>query len=462
MITASVFKDKNVAVIGLGITGISAARALSKGGANIFAWDDFDNGRNKLESEKLHNVTILPPTEYDWSTIEALVLSAGIPLTHPTPHPVVELAHKANCPIICDVEILYQQCPEAFYVGITGTNGKSTTTSLIGHIAKQANLPCDIGGNLGTSATDFTMRGKGGAYIIEMSSYQLDLLQKLHFNTSILLNITPDHLDRHGGIEGYIKAKSHIFDRQDDSDYAIIAVDDIHTQSLYEKLYAEKRIGNIIPISGYTPLEKGVFIKDNQLVVEGFKGEGTYSIGKLKYLPGNHNAQNIAASVAACLSMDIDIPTIIKGIQSFTGLAHRMQLVCESGKLTFINDSKATNAEATLHALRAFSNKDIYWIAGGVAKDGGINSLAECFGQIKHTYLIGESQKTFSETLSQHNTNHTAFDSLKDALDTAIHDAKKSNNPAVILFSPACASFDMWKNFEERGKAFCDLVKETY
>jgi UDP-N-acetylmuramoylalanine--D-glutamate ligase len=456
MIKASVFKNKNIAVVGLGKTGLSACKALSAGGAHVVAWDDFENGRDKLAKAALKNVSIVDPKEYDWSAIDALVLSAGIPLTHPMPHGVVPLAKEAGCPIICDVEILYRQCPDATYVGITGTNGKSTTTSLVGHIVKSAKIPCDVGGNLGTSATDFSARGEGEAYIIEMSSYQLDLIDQTHFNISVLLNITPDHLDRHGGMEGYIAAKSHIFDRQGEGDTAVIAIDDEHTREVYQQLVSKEKISNIAAVSGKKLPEKGIAVIDGELIVKGMEAEGYYPLGELKYLPGEHNAQNIAASVGVCLAMGIHIDDIIDGIQSFTGLAHRMQYVGEHDGLTFINDSKATNADAAAKALGTFSN--IYWIAGGVAKDGGIESLAPYFDNVTRAYLIGEAREAFARTLDDHHVPYTKMGTMEEAFSAAVQDAK--NNEGVVLLSPACASFDQYPNFEIRGEAFCALVEK--
>lgn len=450
MIIASKFKGKKIAVVGLGKTGVSSAKSLSAGGAKVFAWDDFENARNNLSKLNLSNVFIQKPESYDWDNIESLILSAGIPLTNPKPHGAANLAKSANCKIICDVEILYNQCPKANYIGITGTNGKSTTTSLLGHILKSVNINCDVGGNLGVPATDFKMLSEGDAYVIEMSSYQLDLIKETKFNISVFLNITPDHLDRHGDIDGYIAAKSHIFDQQGASDIAVIAIDDEYTKKIYHTLVSDNKIGNVVAVSGTTELSQGISVVNNEVIINGID---RYNLGSLKYLPGSHNAQNIAASFAACLSLNISINDIISAIKTFKGLPHRMQYVREFKGVTFINDSKATNAEASANALKTFSN--IYWIAGGVAKDGGINALSGNFSNIKNAYLIGEAKDEFAKTLSDNDVCFNKYESLQEAFAEAYRDALAAGG--VVLLSPACASFDQWPNFEARGNEFCKL-----
>lgn len=463
MVIPSLYKGKKVAVFGLGKAGMSAIYALHKAGAHIYAYDDNVPACKALEDEALSGVTIAPPGTYPWDTMEVLVLSPGIPLTHPMPHPVVILAKKAGCPMVCDIELLYQAVPNATYVGITGTNGKSTTTALIGHILRFAGRKVAVGGNIGIPALDLDTLGKDGIYVLELSSYQLDLVEKLPIHISVLLNITPDHLDRHGGMDGYIAAKRHIYDNQNRKDTAVIAVDDNYTRTLYATLVKENRIGYIIPVSSVQALPQGVTVKGGK-IEDHITGKGqNHGLGELPRLPGQHNAQNVAAAYAACRQLGVAPEVIIAAIREFQGLAHRIQWVDEIDGVLFINDSKATNAEAASKALAAYDT--VFWIAGGKAKEGGIASLVPFFPRIKHAFLIGEAQDEFAKAL-EGKVPFTRSQHLENAVKQAACAArewvanKKGKQHAVVLLSPACASFDQWKNFEARGEAFCTMVKE--
>jgi len=451
MIDLSLYSGKNIAVFGLGKAGLSTVHALLLAGANVFVWDDGEKGRNALAKEKFPNLTVADYNTYDWDKIDFLVLSPGVPLTHPEPHPVVKMAK--NCPIICDVELLYKAQKQSSFIGITGTNGKSTTTSLIGHILKEADVPTQVGGNIGIAALSLDPLDDKGCYVIEMSSYQLDLIKDTHFNISILLNITPDHIDRHGDMAGYIKAKKHIYDNQSKDDVAIIGVDDENCRKIYEEI--KGKVGKTIAISVNEKLSDGISIIDGMLY-DNFEGSEVIEIGLIERLPGKHNAQNIAAAYAAAKYAGVLADNIISGIRSFAGLAHRMQYVTQIDNVKFINDSKATNAEAASKALCTFDN--IYWIAGGVAKEGGISSLTEYFPKIKGAYLIGSSQDVFADTIGA-NLRLEKCGDLKNAIAKAAEDAIKDGVVnAVVLLSPACASFDQWTNFEARGDAFCEIV----
>jgi UDP-N-acetylmuramoylalanine--D-glutamate ligase len=456
MIKLQNYNNKNIAVFGLGKAGMSTVRALSESGANIFVWDDGDKAREKLFLEKLPNVIIQEPSTYKWDEISALIFSPGIPLTHPAPHPIVSIAKATNCPIICDVELLYTAQKDAKFIGITGTNGKSTTTALTGHILKESGIKSDVGGNIGIPALDLEPLGQSGFYVVEMSSYQLDLIKDTHFNISILLNITPDHLDRHGGMEGYIKAKEHIYKTQGANDVAIIGVDDEHSLKIYNHLKKHRKISHIIPISAEKEVAGGIAVLDG-VVIDNINNK-KYELGYLKRLAGKHNAQNIAAAFAAASFAGVAGDDIVKAVKTFMGLPHRMQYIAEIEGVTFINDSKATNAEAAAKALVTFDN--IYWIAGGMAKEGGITSLGEFFPKIKHAYLIGAAQDEFAETLKGKVSNSKCGD-LAHAFAKAKEDAlKDKKNKPVVLLSPACASFDQWPNFEVRGDAFAGMVRE--
>jgi UDP-N-acetylmuramoylalanine--D-glutamate ligase len=456
MTNTTPFNNKHFAVFGLGKAGIAAVRMLSEAGATIYAWDDNDTSRRALKLEELANVTIQPFAEYNWKEMDALVLSPGVPLTHPKPHEVVVRAQNANCPIICDVELLYRANPDARYVAITGTNGKSTTTSLIAHILKENGVDTEVGGNLGVAASCLRSLGKGGVYVIEMSSYQLDLIDQFHANVSVFLNITPDHLDRHGGLNGYIEAKCHIYDNQGKDDVAVIAVDDEHTSDIYSELQADARIETITPVSSAYEIECGVYVKDGVLhdTIRGL----TIELGELIHLAGQHNAQNIAAAYAACTAVGVEPEAVIESVRSFAGLRHRLQYVGEVNSVRYINDSKATNADAASKALAAFSN--IYWIAGGVAKEGGIASLAPLFKHVRKAFLIGQAQEDFAKILE----GTLAFErcgDLQSALEQARKEAEASMDvEPVVLLSPACASFDQWPSFEARGDAFCKQVEQ--
>lgn len=460
MIKIPLYKEKNIAVFGLGKAGLSTVRALQNSGANIFAWDDGAASREKLESEGLANVTLRPIEECEWSKgINELILSPGVPLTHPAPHPVVELAKKGGCPIICDVELLYRADREAKFIGITGTNGKSTTTALTGHILKHAGVKSTVGGNIGIPVLDLDTLGKGGTYVIEMSSYQLDLIDEMKFDISVLMNVTPDHLDRHGDMAGYIAAKKHIYDRQDKSCAAIISVDDEHCRKIFNELKSAGKIGQVIPISVNEKQNGGIAVIDG-IIYDGLDNSEV-ALGALKRLPGKHNAQNIAAAYAATKISGVKADVISEAIRSFEGLPHRMQYVGEYSGVTYINDSKATNAEAAAKALVTFDN--IYWIAGGLAKEGGIESLTEFFPKIKRAYLIGKAEEEFAGTLDG-KVDYVRCGDLATAFKKAQKDANDARETKpVVLLSPACASFDQWPNFEVRGDAFireCKSLRE--
>ncbi|MCD6034387.1 MAG: murD [Rickettsiales bacterium] len=465
MILPTEYAGKSVAVFGLGKDGFSAVRALYAADVDVFAWDDSEQGRKNLhegaffdEVQSSGAVTIQAPESWPWKQIEALILSPGIPLTHPTPHPVVGLAKAAGVPIICTIELLYQSCPESRYIGITGTNGKSTTTALIGHILKHAGMPTEVGGNIGIPAMDLRPLDHNGTYVLEMSSYQLDLLEIFTPDISLLLNITPDHIDRHGDLQGYIAAKMHMFERQSANHTAVIAVDNDESRKIYEKLVAEKKIGRLVPVSSITPQKEGVAVIDGVLHINLTGRQKTVELGYLDHLAGQHNAENMAAAVAIAVVAGVSTDAIISGIKSFVGLPHRMQYVKEIEGVRFINDSKATNAEAAEKALRTFRN--IHWIIGGRAKAGGISSLKPLFDRISHAYIIGECAKEFAATLDEAGVPYTQCEVLEKATKEAARAAfASSSDKPVVLLSPATASFDQWPSFEVRGKSFCEYVE---
>jgi UDP-N-acetylmuramoylalanine--D-glutamate ligase len=448
----SAFAGTPIAVLGLGKSGLSAARALQQGGADVRAWDD-DPARREVAQDG--GVALVDPGSADLTDVPTLLLSPGIPHTYPAPHPAVKRALEAGCEIICDIELLARADRDALYVGITGTNGKSTTTALIGHILNQLGKRAVIGGNIGEPALTLAPMGAGGIYVLELSSYQLELLTSAAFDVAIWLNISPDHLDRHGGMDGYIAAKRRIFARQPSSSVAIVGVDDEASQAVYDDLVAQGKTA--IAISVERRIEGGVYIADGWLTDE---RSGTarriMDLSQVETLPGPHNAQNAAVAYAA-------VSVIIAGnsaafdaqladaIATFPGLAHRQELVATVGGCPFINDSKATNADATARALAC--NDNIIWIAGGRAKAGGIETLAPFFPRIRHAFLIGEAAGNFAATL-EGQVPTTLSGALSTAVAEAAKLAKSDAAPCVVLLSPACASFDQFPDFEARGDAF--------
>ncbi len=452
MIEVYPFSGYPVAVMGLGKSGLATAEALRAAGATVWAWDDSEAKRAEAKAKGFEPVDLMA---CDWSELTSLVLSPGIPHTHPHPHPVAALARKHKVEIIGDIELLARCERLASFVGVTGTNGKSTTTALIGHILKKAGKRAAVGGNIGMPVLALDPIGDG-IYVLEMSSYQLELTVSLTFDVAVLINISPDHLDRHGGMNGYIAAKKLIFHRQTSPRTAVVGVDDPNALALHDELV---RIGdqNVIAISAARRLDRGVYVEDGVLY-DAVQGEAK-KIGDLRpipTLPGQHNWQNAAAAYAACRALGIDSAVIVEAMASYPGLPHRQETVAIADGLTFINDSKATNADAAAQALGCYDA--IYWIAGGRAKEGGIASLAPFFSRIRHAYLIGESAQLFAQSLPDSLPREISV-TLDAAVKAAHRDARKDGaTGAVILLSPASASFDQFANFEARGDAFRRLA----
>ncbi len=450
----SAFSGRNFAVLGLGLSGLSAATALHGAGAHVLAWDDNADRRAAAQDR---GIAADDPMDRDLSGFEALVLSPGIPHGHPRSHPVIERARDAGCEILCDLELLTRAEPDAQYVGITGTNGKSTTTALIGHVLSELGVANAIGGNIGAPGLSLPSLGRDGVYVLEISSYQLELMPRAVIDIAVLLNITPDHLDRHGGMDGYVAAKRRIFDGQGAGRIAIVGVDDDPSRAIRDDLAA---IGGLtlIPVSTHQNCPGGVFVRDGWLIDDRHgTADAVIELASLETLPGAHNAQNVAAAYAACSAVlgDADASSdarIADAIRTFPGLAHRQELIGYRGPVRFVNDSKATNAEAAAHALAAYDN--IYWIAGGIAKEGGIETLAPMFERVRHAFLIGRDAGMLAATL-----DGQVPVSLSGDLATALKDAaraagKDESGAATVLLSPACASFDQFPSFEARGDAF--------
>lgn len=451
MISLRHLEGKTIGVLGLGKTGTAVAKALRAAEIDLVVWDDNMAARAEFSIDRERPIVIEPPQQWDWRAMDLLVLSPGLPLTHPEPHVGVRLARAAGVPIVGDIELLYQAQPEATYIAITGTNGKSTTTSLIGHILAQAGRRVQVGGNLGNAALNLEALDKDGIYVLELSSYQLDLLESTKFDVAVLLNISPDHLDRHGDMHGYIAAKQHIFDRQTPQDVAVVGVDDGICEAICRSMIAAPQ-RRVIPIGASQHIDGGVWVKDGVL----HAGDDAMNMAECKTLRGTHNHQNAAAAYAACAAVGLSHAQIVAGMKTYPGLAHRMQQVGVVEGVVYVNDSKATNADAAAKSLGSY--EQIYWIAGGVPKAGGIASLAAFFPRIKKAFLIGQAAEQFAATLQGH-VPYEQCSTLDNAVLAATTQARKDALPqAVVLLAPACASFDQFKSFEHRGDAFAQAV----
>lgn len=442
------FDGKPVAVMGLGKSGLVSAEALLRAGIETWAWDDT---AEKREAARARGATIVDLTTADFSNLAALVLSPGIPHTHPKPHAAAARAKAAAVPIIGDVELLLRADKHARVIAITGTNGKSTTTALIGHIVSRAGLRHAVGGNLGFPVLGFDAVGEGGVYVLEMSSYQLELSPSLAPDVSVLINISPDHLDRHGGMEGYAAAKALMFKNAKPGAVAVIGIDDAWSAAIANNV-ANRGAHALIRIS--TRTQSDLFLADGALC----DSQGPlFAMKDAPSLLGEHNAQNAAMAYAACRALGIADDIIREGLRSFPGLAHRQQLVRTISGIRYINDSKATNAEATATALACFDT--IYWIAGGRAKETGLEGLQRFMPRIRKAYLIGEAALPFAAWLERRAPN-LVVETMERAVAASHEDAQREKiKDAAVLLSPACASFDQFRDFEQRGERFAELVR---
>jgi UDP-N-acetylmuramoylalanine--D-glutamate ligase len=459
MIALKQYHGKKIGVFGLGKSGFAVLASLQAGGAEIYTWDDNETSTAKVK-EAFPDIQCINYSKWPWQAIETLVLSPGVPMQYPAPHLCVMMATMHGVRIIGDIELLHEAVPEAKYIGITGTNGKSTTTALTGHILKTLKQPTQVGGNIGTAAMELEAQGKDSSYVLEVSSYQLDLLTETSFNIAVLLNISPDHLDRHGGMAGYVQAKSNIFAGQNAKDVAIIGVDDEYCQKIYDQMrrgkhrYSWQGQGQkLIPISVKREIKSGIYVKNN--ILHDTLNKQEFSLEGIESLSGTHNMQNAACAYAIATNLGLPAERVVEAMRSFEGLPHRMQTVRRINSIDFVNDSKATNPDAASHALGRF--EDIYWIAGGRAKDNDLSSLQPYFKNITKAYLIGDSASDFANIMEQHHVPYQVARELSNAVASAYGDALKARR-GVVLLSPACASFDQFKNFEERGEKFERIV----
>ncbi len=457
MIPVTTFAGRRVAVFGLGGSGLVSASALLAGGADVIGFDDDAASVMKataagIPTADLHNV--------EWSKLAALVLAPGVPLTHPAPHWTVDLARKNSVEVIGDIELFCRErrrlAPVAPFVAITGTNGKSTTTALIAHLAASAGMDAQLGGNIGTAILSLLPPRVGRVHVIECSSYQIDLAPSLDPSVGILINLSEDHLDRHGTMKNYAAVKERLVAGVQQLGTAIVGVDDEWCRTIADRL--EQAGKRAVRVSVRKPLSEGIYVGEQRIM----RATATETIpiaelGGIGSLRGLHNAQNAACAAAAAVALGISPAAIQAGLRSFPGLAHRMEEVGRRGAVLFVNDSKATNADSAAQALACFG--DIFWIAGGKPKTGGIESLRSFFPRIRKAYLIGEAAEEFAATLGS-DVPHEIDGTLDKALAAAARDAEaNSAKEPVVLLSPACASFDQYRNFEVRGAAFRDLVR---
>jgi len=454
MIKLTSFSNKPIGVLGLGRSGLSAARALKAGGSDVWAWDDTRD--NRLNAEK-EGIKLTDLYKSDFSKLDKLILSPGIPDQYPKPHILAARARDAGCEIICDIDILARENTAARFIGVSGTNGKSTTTALIGHIFNHANYKAEIGGNLGVPALELSRLDETGTYVLEISSYQLERIPSMELDTALLLNISPDHLDRHGGMDGYVAAKKILFARTRRSSKTIIGMEDSYCRGICMELMIDRGTENIVPISASSRVPGGIYV-DNGILIDDLENSQDIimELSGVSKLPGQHNWQNVAGAYAVARSVGLQPDLIVGGIKSFGGLSHRQELITCTNGVSFINDSKATNTEAAAKALVCYDN--IHWILGGQFKEKSLGALESVLEKVMRAYLIGDDVEDLDNLLSSFVPVSRCGD-MKTAVREAFRDASLSI-PSVVLLSPACASFDQFKDFEERGDAFRNIVED--
>ena len=491
MIPVTTFAGKTVAVFGLGGSGLATARALIAGGATVAAWDDGEQGRDAATKA---GIPLVDLNVADWSTFAALVLAPGVPLTHPEPHWTVHKAIAAQIEIIGDIELFCRErnahAPGAPFIAITGTNGKSTTTSLIAHILRNAGMDVQMGGNIGVPILALDPPALDRFHVIELSSFQIDLTPSLNPTVGVLLNITPDHIDRHGTVENYARVKANLIGS---ADYAVVGNDDTWSRRIGgEKLSTNGGLTWLSTGESITVGHVGVIAEQSCLLWQDVEGhqELVANLDGIGTLRGTHNAQNAAAAFASLSAIGLDDAVIAEHIRTYPGLPHRLEEIGRVGPILLINDSKATNADSTEKALQSFP-QDVYWILGGKPKDGGIESLVPLFPHVAKAYLIGAATEEFAKTLEGH-VPYARCGVLEIAVAKAVADATRDANlpsprplrgegqgegrqrvegegrqqspvsdaarQPIILLSPACASYDQYKSFEHRGDAFRALV----
>lgn len=426
MITSTTWRGKRYAVLGLARSGLATVDALVASGAEVVAWDSNETARAKVQGAELGD-----PLEIDLAGFAGVAVSPGVPLNT---HPIAARAKAAGVAVIGDIELFAEaraEMPAHRVVGITGTNGKSTTTALIHHILETAGVPARLGGNIGLPILGQDPLPEGGVYVLELSSYQIDLTHSLDCDVAVLLNITPDHLDRYDGFAGYAASKGRLFAMQTAGHAAVIGIGDAPSATIAREIAVAGRSADL------TKIAPGVCMDQSRWPA----------------LQGPHNAQNALAAIAACQALGIDQAAIDKGMESFPGLPHRMERVKTRNGVLFVNDSKATNADSTAPALSAYSK--IHWILGGKAKTDDLDACRPGFGHVVKAYTIGDAGEMFAKLLESEMPVERS-----GTLDVAVKAAAANARPGeVVLLSPACASFDQFKDYEARGQAFRDAVE---
>jgi UDP-N-acetylmuramoylalanine--D-glutamate ligase len=442
-------KGKKIGIFGLGKTGIAAYRALKNSTREVICYDE------QAQNNVLANIIGDPKDLADlsdgrWQHLDKILISPGIPPSHK----IFKLANSYHIPITSDIDILFEECSNANFIAVTGTNGKSTTTVLTAHILNSAGFYYPEGGNIGIAALSLPLNQPG--YVMEVSSFQLNLFKSFKAAVAILLNITPDHLDRYKTMEAYIDSKKQIFSRQGEGEFSIIGVDNEITNEIFISFESEGPRTKLIPISAFKLQQSGVTVLPGEIHDNIFEPI-ILNLPENKFLQGAHNRENIAASYAACRVVGVDPDKIITGISTFQGLPHRMQYIGTNSGISFYNDSKATNSDAAAKSISALDN--IYWLAGGIAKEGGIENLVPYFSKIKKAYFYGQDKELFAKT-ADGKISYQLCSNLEEAFHCAVKDAMNRDiTHKNILLAPAAASYDQFKNFEERGELFIKLYK---
>ncbi|MCB2060450.1 MAG: UDP-N-acetylmuramoyl-L-alanine--D-glutamate ligase [Novosphingobium sp.] len=433
MIVSDVFAGKRYAVLGLARSGLASVETLLASGAQVMAWDSREDPRQALEGR----VELADPAVSDLAGYDGVVVSPGVPLNR---HPIAENAARAGVPLIGDIELFSRAratLPPHRVVGITGTNGKSTTTSLVHHLLKSAAIPVRMGGNIGIPILSQDPLPAGGVYVLELSSYQIDLCQSLDCDVAALLNITPDHLDRYDGFVGYVASKARLFAMQDASHHAVFGVGDRETAAIALEQEPRHSAGTVRRADGSDIRE---WQKD------------------WPSLQGPHNLQNAAVAVAIVEALGLNPSQWRAALPTFRGLPHRMERVAEAGGVLFINDSKATNPASAAPALAAFPpdpERRIHWIVGGLPKGDDLDECAPYFGNVAAAYTIGDAGPQFAELLAPFMPVRRS-EMMAEAIRQAIAEAKPGE---IVMLSPACASFDQFRDYEARGDAFRQIVE---
>ncbi len=452
MIKVTTFSGKNIALFGLGGSGLVTARALAGGGARVSAFDDNPDSVAAAKSSGINTVDF---RHQDFSQYDYLILSPGVPLTHPQPHWCVELANSAGVEIIGDIELFCRErnavAPNSTLIAITGTNGKSTTTALISHILESAGRKVEMGGNIGRAVLDFEQFDNDTIFVVEVSSYQIDLSPGINADIAILLNLSPDHLDRHGSMQNYAAIKERLVQK---AGSAIVSVDDEMSRAVAVRLDGAKIATT--KVSVHEKLQSGVYARGRELfLAQNGDAEKIADLEGIGSLRGNHNAQNACVAWKACHDCGLKNEEIQAGFASFPGLVDRMEELGSIGNVLIVNDSKGTNADATDMALASFER-----IAGGLAKEGGVEPLRRHFHKVAKAYLMGEAAPIFAGTLGDE-VEFEISGTLDKALVHAVEDASADTAPEpVILMSPACASFDQYPSYAVRGERFRQLVHQ--